>query len=268
MVVQRDQRAAERGAGGKDGASRGAGPRRYNHLFIVWEIRRQDPGARAGARRARPLRGRVARFVVSLAAGDRRPARRLDGDAAQGTARAVRRERDARVDRSAASRSTTSAGRAARRSCGSASVGHHRSGAGHAFRRHRHHGGARSRRSCRRRRRSRSSCCCRASPRSAGDPLRAAIVDRPRASGISSKVSSRSGTANRRWRSSARTAPPSHWSRWPSSRPASSSTWTLRRTKRRLQRKLTISAVAPMRPVRRHPDSQRGAGLARAVTRS
>ena len=47
-----------------------------------------------------PLPGRVPRFVVPVAAGNRRPAGDLDGDAAHRSAmRLVRRQRDARVGR-------------------------------------------------------------------------------------------------------------------------------------------------------------------------
>src|SRR5262245_37191783 len=47
------------------------------------EIRRLDPGLRAGARRARVVPRGVPRLVVSLAARDQRSASHLDGDPAQ-----------------------------------------------------------------------------------------------------------------------------------------------------------------------------------------
>src|SRR5438445_6668047 len=62
------------------------------------QICRLDPVGRTRARRARIVPRCLPRLVVSLAAGNQRPAVDLDGDTAQGADRSLRRRLDSRLD--------------------------------------------------------------------------------------------------------------------------------------------------------------------------
>ena len=131
MIVKRDERA---GAARRARRARAASARRRDGIItclFYGEIRRLDPGARARAGRPGLFLVALPRFVVSLAARDRRPAARLDGHAAQGADAVLRGQRDARVGRRLSRRCTTSAARAARRgSQRRFSAAPHRAGAG------------------------------------------------------------------------------------------------------------------------------------------
>ena len=119
VVVERDDRADERGDGG-DRQRQRVLARRYNHPFIVWAD--SSIGFRRSLLRLAPgsLPGRAPRFVDSLASRNRRPAGDLDGRAAQGAAGAVRRERDDRIDRRMSRALLHRPARAATRWCASA----------------------------------------------------------------------------------------------------------------------------------------------------
>src|SRR4029453_10992993 len=67
--------------------------------LLYGQTRRSNSGARSCSWRTGSLPGRCSRFLHSLAPGNPRPAGDLDGRPAQEPARAVRLERDYRIDR-------------------------------------------------------------------------------------------------------------------------------------------------------------------------